>query len=779
MKHTVIITATLATFLTFAACERVNPSRPQAEGEGFRLTLTCGDITTKTTQPGVGNENIINTADVFLFNGDDPEFKHHWRFSPEVDTYFTCFIQAAVIADGTYKVYVIVNYPGEETDFVISSTNATLAQLQALALSEDDHRTFTAAGITPAPNDDLSLVMTGLTENITVEAVAGQTLVGNAEIELTRLPAKVTMDFYLKDEVVNTKGNVTETWTPLADGNNIRVYLCNGASEALVGGEKADAAVFDYAPNLDNTAISGKTDYSTAFSSTAFYTYPESWTYGAADEPYLKLIVPWKLVRSSSGIIQESQKEFYYKVMLPTNAFASNNWYHLTLDVTQLGGNADDDAVNVPCGYQVVNWRTGSTISSSMSPGYYLDVNVPDIEHIEFYGNTLDIPYFASGTVQLISYKKEWEDYRTGVSQTENPTSAVSLSHDGDYIHIDNTLKYDFDKTDYDVSPYTYTIEIGIVGDSEGQYNKTLVVTQYPPLYITNLDTRNDNNSQPNVFINNTKNNQTNNNTNYNNYDAVKVWDNSNTTTSNNITKTYQPHYLGAAVRQLAAVPANSTVNDENQNPNIYSVTTTILKFTPTIDNVAFETVLGDPRAAATNEYSSVLNGGNSANGLTNYRPTAEDTENVISPKFISASSYGKTYAVSYEGARKRCAAYQEYGYPAGRWRLPTKAEILFLQKLNFDEKIPKLYGTSTTSGYWAAGHNLFVKDASNQDTFVVLDDNNANESSSSAVTYTVSGTTYSGYVRCVYDTWYWGDQHSSTTSGSWLGYKTGLNDTF
>ena len=581
MKHILIITAAIAALLCFAACEREMPSQPQSGGDGIRLTLTCGDINTKTdpsTQPGVGNENLINTADVFLFNSTDPDYKHHWRFSPEAETYFTCFIQAAVILDGTYKVYVIVNYPGPETDFVISSTNATLAQLQALALSEDDHRTFTAAsgsaGITPAPNANISLVMTGLAENITVEAVEGQTLVGNAEIDLARLPSKVTMDFYLKDEVVNTKGSVTETWTPLADGSNIRVYLCNAAETAFVGGrDSVSLSVFDYLPNLDNTAISGKTDYSTAFSSAAFYTYPDKWNYGAADEPYLKLIVPWKLVRSSSGIVQESQKEFYYKVMLPTNTFESNYWYHLQLNVTQLGGNADDDAVNVPCGYQVFDWRTGSTISSTMSPGYYLDVNVPDIEHIEFYGNTLDIPYFASGAVRLISYKKEWENYRTGahqeVDQDDDTTAAVSLASDGEYVHIANTLKYDFNATDYDVSPYTYTIKIGLVGDTDGVFDKTLVVKQYPPLYITNTYTYNSNNSRPNVYVNGISSNSGN----------VKVWDNSGTTTNNNITSTYQSHYLGAVLANTEAVPDEDYIDANNQNPNLYSVTTTILKF--------------------------------------------------------------------------------------------------------------------------------------------------------------------------------------------------------
>ncbi len=760
MKKSIIITAVFAAILSVAACERVPQQEQVSEGEGIRLTFSCSDISTKVDKPGVGNENLIKTLDVFLFNDTYQEYRHHWRFSPEIESNFTCFIQAAVILDDTYKVFSIANYPGPESDFVIGGVEATMAQLQALALNESSYRTFTSiagSNIMPAADKDLCLVMTGLAESIHVAVVPGQTLVGEASVELKRLPAKVTMDFYLKDEVHHDKGHVTEIWTPLTEGSNIRAYLCNASSEATVGGPSAAPSYFDYFPNIDNTPISGKTDFSTAFSSVSFYTYPETWAYGSATEPYIKLIVPWKLSRTTSGIVQESQKEFYYKVMLPTNAFASNNWYHLVLDVTQLGGDADDEAVNVPCGYQVLDWRTGSDITSTMSPGYYLDVNVPDPLDIKFYGNTLDIPYFASGAVAIRSKVLEYENFRTGDHETVPNTTTVAKATDGDYIHISHTLDYDFTGTTYDVSPYTFTIVLQLANDDAGQYDKTLKVTQYPPLYITNTDTYNNANSPSNVYVNN-----------YNATSArVKAWDNSGQSTTSTISATYQPHYLGSIDYNLQAVPSFDP-DASNQNPNIYSVTTTILKFTPVINGGPFETVLGDPRAAATNEYSSLLNGGNTANPLTNYRPTDPDAQNVISPKFISASSYGKTYAVSYEGARKRCAAYQEHGYPAGRWRLPTKAEILFLQKLNTDNKIPKLYGTSQSAGYWAAGHLLFIKDSGGNDTFMTIDDADAS-GGTNAITY----NGLSGYVRCVYDTWYWGEAPVSGTG--WLGYQTSL----
>lgn len=771
MKKSIIITAVFGALLSIAACERIPEQRPIIpDGDGIYLNISCGDLGTKVDKPGVGNENLIKTLDVFLFADETiyPEFRHHWRFSPEIESYFTCFIQAAVIQDDTYKVYSIANYPGPETDFFPGGSEATMDQLKALALSESSHRTFTAlsgSSIMPAEDKDLCLVMTGIAENIQVAAIDGQNLVGEANVMLKRLPAKITMDFYLKDEVIHTKNSVTETWTPLTDGSNIRVYLCNGTTEALVGGVSPSPSYFEYFPNIDNTIIPGKTDFSTAFSSASFYTYPETWSYGSATEPYLKLIVPWKLSRSTAGIVQESQKEYYYKVMLPTNAFESNNWYHLILDVTQLGGDADDEAVNVPCGYQVLDWRTGSEISSSMSPGYYLDVNVPDPLNVKFYGNTLDIPYFASGAVSIRSKTLEYKNYSSGETVTDSNTSTVAKATEGDYIHISNTLHYDFTTTSYDVSPFTYTIVLQLANDDIGQYDKTLVVTQYPPLYITSTDTQNNTNSAPNVYINATSSTSGN----------VRCWDNVNSTTGT-IGATHYEHYLGSVGANTTSVPATPTGN--NQNPNIYSVTTTILKFTPLSNGVEFPTVLGDPRAPETNEFSGVLIGNISGDDCINYRPTAENTQNVISPKFISASSYGKTYAVSYEGARKRCAAYQEYGYPAGRWRLPTQAEILFLQKLNSDGKIPSLFGPTTTNGYWASGNLLYLKDSGNADIFIDMS-GATNNTSGDAVRTNLGGTNYQGFIRCVYDTWYWGEEHSTYTNSRWLGYKTSLTDTF
>ena len=122
-----------------------------------------------------------------------------------------------------------------------------------------------------------------------------------------------------------------------------------------------------------------------------------------------------------------------------------------------------------------------------------------------------------------------------------------------------------------------------------------------------------------------------------------------------------------------------------------------------------------------------------------------EPTYNMIAPKFRISSGYG---AISdfgggenqyYHYMKKRCASYQEDGYPAGRWRLPTKAEFEFIVDLSYKGKVPLLF--NNTLHYWCAhGHG---------------------SANTSAGTVSMTHSTYYNNsmisVRCVYDDWYWG----------------------
>ena len=118
----------------------------------------------------------------------------------------------------------------------------------------------------------------------------------------------------------------------------------------------------------------------------------------------------------------------------------------------------------------------------------------------------------------------------------------------------------------------------------------------------------------------------------------------------------------------------------------------------------------------------------------------------MISPQFMIASSYGVTNNIDKDNARRRCASYQEDGYPAGRWRLPTQAEIEYIVSLSAWKVIPTLFGNSSggTTNYWSANGGVTV---------------NTTNGTVSAATEMSSGP-----VRCVYDIWYWTDTCDKNT---------------
>ena len=138
------------------------------------------------------------------------------------------------------------------------------------------------------------------------------------------------------------------------------------------------------------------------------------------------------------------------------------------------------------------------------------------------------------------------------------------------------------------------------------------------------------------------------------------------------------------------------------------------------------------------------------------YYPTNEsdDYAYVIAPKIRVASSYGKTNPQNRRNSRRRCATYQEAGYPAGRWRLPTLGEMQYIVNLSNTGKIPVLFSNSRT--YLSAQGWVSIPAASTSD-----------------ITLTANDDTQSAYVRCVYDEWYWEKQTDYTITPT-TGYRLG-----
>lgn len=232
--------------------------------------------------------------------------------------------------------------------------------------------------------------------------------------------------------------------------------------------------------------------------------------------------------------------------------------------------------------------------------------------------------------------------------------------------------------------------------------------------------------------------------------------------------------------------------NGTNMNPNMYVIYITQLSG----DNDKYE--IGDPRSLTNNinlsdaSFNANASGSNDPNivwpawtssaipyrgvnvapvpakwhsdgfsedshTLENYYPTDETPKdsagakaNFIPPAIRVASSFGKIQQLDKSAARRRCAAYQEGGRPAGRWRLPTTAEIEFIATMSAENKIPYLFGNpSGDAYYWSSTDLIWVR--WNVDHFEVSEVNKDE--------YDNSQTMFKGIViavRCIYDDWYW-----------------------
>jgi hypothetical protein len=144
--------------------------------------------------------------------------------------------------------------------------------------------------------------------------------------------------------------------------------------------------------------------------------------------------------------------------------------------------------------------------------------------------------------------------------------------------------------------------------------------------------------------------------------------------------------------------------------------------------------------AVANTKYTNANNQTGTIYANNEAAEAGEPNINMIAPKFRLASGYavlgtGADEVKTLENLKKRCASYQEDGYPAGRWRLPTRAEFQFIMTQIDLGNLPEVYLEDTD--YWCA--------------YGVGTPNNG-----------VINMRYIGYdnnghsVRCVYDEWYW-----------------------
>ena len=636
------------------------------------------------------NENTITRADVYFFSSDAEQNESQTCLYahlsvPVSNNTLQVQLDKDIITDGnTYYIYVVANY-----DLLngTSATSKTLANLKETVLT-----TNWKDGYSGNTGPEPSLVMDGATRvTISPEGTSGH-------VDLKRAMAKVMLFPTAEDKITVGEGDELVTYRPVLD--RMRVTMVYGVNKTNLAGTYQVQANSDYITRMlrDYRQISGENDYEQV---APFYSYPNPEETTDRKDTYLILCVPWYV----DGGVTEQAVNYYYRVPITGDdspaLMERNKYYEVHTRIGVLGSLNPHDAVTVSSNFIIHDWFT-MNIDAAMNNYRYLVLD----EYTSVMNNVdeLSMPYISSSPIdwertEIVSVS--YPDYsevrfstETLNTQRQISDAGFSLSENNGNLIVSHTLASD------DYVPYTITVKVWNTDDVEADL---WTITQYPAIYIEGKR------AEGNLYVAGETSDDTNPSNNQDNwYDEVY----------------YDSYYLGS-VQNPESVDGSGT----NRNPNNYTMNITSF-------DVGDDYAIGDPRTLEANNLGM--------SDLTDYRPsrTDDDTRRVIAPAFKIASSRGKTLEVTFENAQRRCAAYQEDGYGAGRWRIPTEAEIEFIINLSANGEIPTLFDGQ----YWSASGRYY---SSRSQSF---NDNNGD----------------SHAVRCVYDIWYWGTEQANLNQFDW-----------
>ena len=569
-------------------------------------------------------------------------------------------------------------------------------------------------------------------------------LAAQGTVPVDRVAAKISVSINVDERLdlqtpPDTPDNETSGMIWTSKPQKMKIEFVNGVNRTVLSGNPEDIELNELDRFTDNQA--GRTFASTTidgenfWTCAPFYSYPEKWEIGSDEEPYLLITLPWETViwTSVGGQDPPIYKEYncYYKIMLASDDLKRNTWYDLKVNIGILGSFENTPEVILPIEeveYFVADWSDGLKVDSEILGAKYL---VVDKERYEVFNETtITIPFTTSHDCEIVDVSCTYPNLVTERDVDENAANYSVAIENGKAITFTHSLNNDMFSEDFDFTPFTTTFTIRHKDDHD--FQKEITIVQYPAIYAVgqrNSDTNST--GHGNVWVNG-----------YNDDD-----------TSPNAG---QDFFGGANGNRQGAYPSMY----------VFTITTTEgtdfiigdprdMKYTYEADDADW--YVGDAlydgtsdreltyyygTAVASERYSSTQTG--SIYASDEAAEAAEPTINMVAPKFRLASGYGTvtqtTGANSLETMKKRCASYQEDGYPAGRWRLPTRAEFQFiLTQINLGN-LPGVY--LENYDYWCA-HGL----GEPENGVVVMN--------------YISNSQGGGYssitpVRCVYDEWYW-----------------------
>lgn len=755
-------------------------------------TKANGDV---TQDDGTERERLLTRLDIFLYPAGSQTcvfYKHvsglnNTSGSERVPVYVSEEIASELFPGDAAQcdVYVVANMP----DSIVFTGNETVPQIKSIIIRSEEFKGVVASDGSFVMPEKFIMASYDETSKTDICKVTknGDNITG--AVPLKRAASKITMSI-LVPEFLNVKAKDAssdevkeEIWRPYfidpanpeSGINSMHIGLHKGLLQTMVGDDNVihntevtgDADRFEtlytskfaYKETISKTIEeNGQTvtkNYYRYTCDVSFYSYALDWVGQNNDvqAPYFTLMIPWK------RDVDTRFTTYYYQVVVngKTKKVDRNYWYDMYLNIGVLGSRIYNEPVELQdMSCYVLDWSDGDAgLKEDVNlnewrylviPETYIEMNNTDKGYLPFEAShnvawTLEWPGSLDGLDDIEKYNSnnKYSAYhincsgKTPVSVQLAGVNNGSFAISGDEIVLTNAIPTNV------YSPIYYHLKVwldltpnGVLDTDEQSFVERVVFVQYPPIYIIPSQS-----AEHSVFVNK-----------YNRH-------------SQNIT-----YNSGKYV--LAQCPGTSDSGDHMYVINVSSFNKDdrfeYLDGAEYEDDYAY--LIGDPRSKVSdinlnNDNWDMIDSwqaDDSGRKLEYYYPTANNRDGkdpnifqVISPKFRVASFLGGySNGCTPEGAAMRCASYQEAGYPAGRWRLPTTAEIQFVISLQQKGAIQNIF-------YGGNYYYSSTDQVRNQSTIDIR-----------AIQWEQSG--FTGSVRCVYDEWYWGSEPEARKNTSFAG---------
>lgn len=781
-----ILMVSLTAFLLTQGCDRSRDDMAQPDSDCITLTV---DVPFAGTRAGSDELNEFTVKSLHLFfyaaeGHDDDTSAAIYDVTIDGEFVYSRHITLA-LPDNALKegglfgpasdrcyVYAVANVDESRL------TSTTVSSLKATVVGSDFDKTRVQDSFAMDGFAELSL-------NRTDRIVSGTVTLQRAAAKLTLavdLPQMIEVEQKIISPVDGSEQIIRITYHSRAE--DMHVWIANGVAQSRLNTPALPVAE----DALYSNEIYAAENVGSAFTpddsqpkykyvqNVPFYSYPNRWdSFSPRGNCFLTLEIPWWYT-DEQGKVQNIVTYYRLSVQPERYYIERNTHYDMRVTIGRLGGVSVQQPVDMLFDWNYnMQWNV-HTLPTDIKEIRYLLLNNNDFSTaMDAYGfemansTSLSIPYNTSHPVEIESVHLVWHDFKndrdrditlakTG-SYTYSDCSAYrpathfagieidaaksTLNIRRDLLHISWNNRASI-TTDDAINAYTFTIKLRHTDApvNEPSARATVVVTQTPALYITSQLT-----GSGTRLINNQ-------NTTYEN----GSWWSGYTYKGYLTTTSYYDDWPSNATQRRYWLGSYHDEDSYVTNKNTYILT--ISKFSEN-DNY----IIADPR---TRDIDNLNETGTSASAVADwsmrtnsrqlqyYYPADDDAAKVrfIAPQIRVASQWGVTYKISRRGAQRRCASYQENGRPAGRWRLPTAAEIEYICRLSSKQYIPYLFGKATEiANYWCASGGV---DVDNPNTTVTVVETGTDDNDRRS-------------VRCVYDEWYWkADTLTNKTRFTW-----------